>query len=34
METGTHEELLALGGIYRRIYDLQMNETGEEVRDE
>ena len=30
----THEELLALGGIYRRIYDLQMNETGEEVRDE
>jgi ATP-binding cassette subfamily B protein len=33
-EKGTHEELLSLGGIYRRIYDLQMNETGEEARDE
>lgn len=34
MEKGTHEELLASGGIYRRIYDLQMNAAGEEVRDE
>ena len=23
-ECGTHEELLALGGIYRRVYDLQV----------
>ncbi|MGX8684710.1 MAG: hypothetical protein ACSW78_05450, partial [Lachnospiraceae bacterium] len=23
-ERGTHEELLALGGTYRKIYDLQM----------
>ena len=34
MEKGTHEELLALGGIYRRIYDLQMNAAGEEEQDE
>ena len=25
-EQGTHEELLALGGLYRRIYDLQTAE--------
>ena len=24
-ESGTHEQLLAQGGIYRRIYDIQMN---------
>lgn len=29
-EQGSHEELLARGGIYRRIYDLQMNGIGEE----
>ena len=27
IESGTHKELLALGGIYRRIYDLQMAES-------
>ena len=25
-ETGTHEELLAAGGIYRRLYELQFAE--------
>ena len=33
-EQGSHEQLLAMGGIYRRIYDLQMNGIGEEERDE
>jgi len=26
-ELGTHEELLAKGGMYRRLYDLQFGET-------
>lgn len=30
-EMGTHEELLARGGIYRRIHDIQMNPEGEEA---
>ena len=30
-ELGTHGELLARGGIYRRIYDIQMNPEGEEA---
>ncbi|MBQ6245368.1 MAG: ABC transporter ATP-binding protein [Kiritimatiellae bacterium] len=29
-ELGTHEELLAKGGIYRRIHDIQMNPEGRE----
>ena len=29
-ESGTHEELLALKGIYSRIYDLQTEGAGEE----
>ena len=29
-ELGTHGELLALGGIYRRIHDIQMNPEGKE----
>jgi ATP-binding cassette subfamily B protein len=33
-EQGSHEQLLAMGCIYRRIYDLQMNGIGEEERDE
>ena len=33
-EQGSHEQLLEMGGIYRRIYDLQMNGIGEEERDE
>jgi ATP-binding cassette subfamily B protein len=33
-EQGSHEELLEKEGIYRRIYDLQMNGIGEEERDE
>jgi ATP-binding cassette subfamily B protein len=33
-EQGSHEQLLAMGGIYRRIYDLQMNGIGEEEGDE
>lgn len=27
-ESGTHEELLAFGGIYKRIYDLQISQGG------
>jgi hypothetical protein len=36
-ETGTHQELLALGGIYHRLYELQfagdgrLNLEGQEV---
>ena len=33
-EEGTHEQLLAKGGIYRRVYDLQaegLELTGEEA---
>ena len=30
-ELGTHEELLARGGIYRRIHDIQMNPVGKEA---
>ena len=33
-EQGSHEQLLEMGGIYRRIYDLQMNGIGEEEGDE
>ena len=32
-EEGTHEELLALGGIYRRIYDLQ-TQDGSDTQQE
>ncbi|MCF0135976.1 MAG: ATP-binding cassette domain-containing protein, partial [Lachnospiraceae bacterium] len=32
IESGTHDELLALGGTYRRIYDMQLSpELEEEV---
>jgi subfamily B ATP-binding cassette protein MsbA len=27
-ETGTHEELLSLGGIYRRLHELQFVDAG------
>jgi len=28
-ETGTHEKLLDLNGVYRRLYDLQFSDIGE-----
>ena len=31
MEEGTHEELMALGGEYRRLYDLQFKDDGTRV---
>ena len=31
VESGTHEELLAKNGIYRKIYDLQSRSAGQEV---
>jgi ATP-binding cassette subfamily B protein len=31
VESGTHEELLAKNGMYRRIYDLQSRSAGKEV---
>ena len=31
VERGTHEELLELGGYYRRIHDLQLAPTGDAV---
>ncbi len=34
MEAGTHEELMALGGEYRRLYDLQFKDDGAGVRKE
>jgi ABC-type multidrug transport system fused ATPase/permease subunit len=30
IETGTHEELLAKGGLYRRLYELQFADEEEE----
>lgn len=32
-ERGTHQELLALGGLYRDIYELQLRPQGEVMRD-
>lgn len=32
VEHGTHEELLAHNGVYRRIYDLQSRSAGQEVK--
>ena len=29
VETGTHDELLSLGGLYRKLYDLQFQPTVE-----
>jgi ATP-binding cassette subfamily B protein len=34
VERGTHEELLAAGGLYRRIYDLQLKDQEEFIRRE
>jgi subfamily B ATP-binding cassette protein MsbA len=31
METGTHTELLARGGLYRRLYELQFADEEEDV---
>jgi subfamily B ATP-binding cassette protein MsbA len=31
IETGKHSELLALGGAYRRLYELQFADEEEEV---
>ena len=31
-EMGTHEELLAQGGIYSKIYDIQMNLDDEALK--
>jgi subfamily B ATP-binding cassette protein MsbA len=33
LEEGTHEELLALGGEYRKLYDLQFQEQGTSTSD-
>lgn len=33
-EMGTHEELLALGGLYKRLYDMQFNFVTDEEKDE
>jgi subfamily B ATP-binding cassette protein MsbA len=33
LEEGTHEELLALGGEYRKLYDLQFQEQGTPASD-
>ena len=29
VEEGTHEELLAIGGEYRKLYDLQFQDSAE-----
>ena len=34
VEEGTHEELMALNGEYRRLYDLQFKDDGMRVRKE
>ena len=34
VEQGTHEELLAVGGEYRKLYDLQFQDSGERVESE
>jgi ATP-binding cassette, subfamily B, bacterial MsbA len=33
VETGTHDELLAMGGTYRRLYDLQFLEEPVEAAE-